>query len=77
MMKNIVNRFKCIEVQTVYINLLKEMFEEEKYIFDVMEIHFEKAMVKLTNREEYDFQKAVKCHLCDFMIRNENRHDES
>ena len=45
-------------------NFMEKMLEEVDWCKQTMEKHFDKPL-KMTEKDEVDFQKAAKCHICD------------
>ena len=43
---------------------MEQMLGEVKWCKQTMKKHFNKPL-KMTHRDEKDFQKATKCHICD------------
>ena len=51
---------------------MENMLEEVNWCKEIMKKHFKKPL-KMTKENETDFQKAIKCHICDLNYTNKDK----
>ena len=64
MMINTPNQYEIYRGEKAVYKFMEAMLDEVQYCKTIMKNNFNKPLI-MTEKDEEEFQKATKCHICD------------